>query len=147
MSRLGQPVGHIVLGAGEFEGVGAEQLLAREHRLDLGRRPGVAVGLGEMRAVVGEHGVNPVGHGRDQVAEEVARDTPRCLLVQLHKGELGRAVDGDQQVELALLGSDFREVDVEEADRVALELGASRLVPVCVGQPRDAVALQAPVQA
>jgi len=61
--------------------------------------------------------------------------------MQLHKGELGCAVDGDQQIELALLGSDFREVDGEVADRVALELGASRLVALGVGQPRDAVAL------
>jgi hypothetical protein len=51
VSRLGQPVGHIVLGAGELEGVGAEQLLAGQHRLDLGRGPGVAAGLGEVGAI------------------------------------------------------------------------------------------------
>jgi hypothetical protein len=67
--------------------------------------------------------------------------------MQLHEGELGCAVDRDQQVELALLGSDFRDIDVEVADRVALELGAPRLVAVGVGQARDAVALKAAVQA
>ena len=61
--------------------------------------------------------------------------------MQLDKGELGRAVDRDQQVELALLGPDLGDVDVEEADRVMLELGAPRLVALCVGQARDAVAL------
>jgi len=55
VSRLGQPVGHIVLGAGEFEGVGAKELLAGQHVLDLVRGPGVAAGLGEVGAIVGEN--------------------------------------------------------------------------------------------
>ena len=88
-----------------------------------------------------------VGHGRDQGAQEVARDAAGDPFMQLDEGELGRAIDRDQQIELALLGPDLREVNVEVADRVTLELGSPRLVPVCVGQPRDAVALQAPVQA
>ena len=116
------------------------------HRPDVLGRPAVAGWVGEVGAVVGEHGVDLVGHGRDEATKEVARDTPRCLLVQLDKGELGRAVDGDEEVELALLGPDLGNVDVEEADRVALEPGALRLVAVRVGQPADAVALQAAVQ-
>ena len=80
-----------------------------------------------------EHRVDLVGHGRDKVAEEVARDAPRRLLVQLDKGELGRAVDGHEEVELALLGPDLGNVDVEEADRIALELGALRLAAVLSG--------------
>jgi len=147
MPRLGQPVRPIVLGAGEFERVGAKELLAGEHVLDLVRRPGIAAGLGEVGAIVGEHGVNPIGHGRDQVSKEVAGNAAGDPLMPLNEGELGRAVDRDQQRELALLGPHLREVDVEEADRVALELGPPRLVALCVGQPRDAVALQAPVQA
>ena len=79
-------------------------------------------------------------------APRTSRNAPRCLLVQFNKGELGRAVDGHEQVKLALLGADFGDVDMEEADRVALELGALRLVTVGVGQPRDAVALQAAMQ-
>src|SRR3954462_15629145 len=51
-----------------------------------------------------------------------------------------------KQVELALLGPQLGEVDLEEADGIALERGPPRLVALCVGQPRDAVALQAPVQ-
>src|SRR5436189_2917319 len=105
--------------------------------------PGIAAGLGEMRAIVGENRVNSVGHSRDQGAQEVARNAASDPLMQLDKGELGRAIDRDQPVKLALLGSDFREVDVEVADRVAFELGASRLVAVGVGQARDAVAVEA----
>jgi hypothetical protein len=67
--------------------------------------------------------------------------------MQLDEGELGRAVDGHEEVELALLGPQLGDIDVEEADRVALELGSLWLVAVSVGQPGDAVALQAPVQA
>jgi hypothetical protein len=44
------------------------------------------------------------------VTKEVAGDTPRRLLVQLDKGELGRAVDGHDEVKLALLGPDRGDV-------------------------------------
>src|SRR5215213_2199847 len=83
VSRLGQAVLHIGLGAGEFEGVGAKELLASEHLLELVRHPGVTAGLGEMRAVVGENRMHPVGHGRDQGAEEVACDAAGHPLMQL----------------------------------------------------------------
>jgi hypothetical protein len=66
--------------------------------------------------------------------------------VQLDKGELGRAVDGHEEVELALLGPDLGNVDVEEADWIALEPGALRLAAVRVGQPADPMPLKAAVQ-
>ena len=50
--------------------------------------PGVVKG----RPLQVEHRVPVVGHGLDQVAEEVAGHAGRGLLVQLDKGELGRAV-------------------------------------------------------
>ena len=61
--------------------------------------------------------------------------------------EPGRAVDGHEEVQLAGLSPDLRDVDVEVADWVALELGTVWLVAVGVGQARDAVALEAAVQA
>jgi hypothetical protein len=48
--------------------------------------------------------------------------------VQLGKGELGGAVDGNEEVELALLGPHLGDVDVEVADRVGLEARAPGLV-------------------
>ena len=66
--------------------------------------------------------------------------------MQLDKGELGRAVDGHEEVELALLGPDLRNVDVEEADWVALEPGALRLVVLHLRQPADPMPLEAAVQ-
>ena len=87
-----------------------------------------------------------VGDGSDEVAKEVAGDPARGLLVQLGEGELGGAVDGDEEVELALLGSDLGDVDVEEADRVALEPERCGLSPSVSGSRLIAVALKAAVQ-
>ena len=66
--------------------------------------------------------------------------------MQLDEGELGGAVDGDEQVELAFFGPHLGDVDVEVADRVALELLLRRLVALDLRQPADAVALQAAMQ-
>jgi hypothetical protein len=66
--------------------------------------------------------------------------------VQFGEGELGGPVDRNEEVELSLLGPHLGDVDVEEADRVALELRAQRLVAVGLGQPRDAMTLEATMQ-
>ena len=145
--RLGQPVLDIELGAGELEGMAEEWLLAGQHLLDVLGRPAIAGGLGEVRAVVGEYGVDPVWNGCGERSQEVGRDTARGLLVQLDEGELRSPVDGNKEVELALLRPDLGDVDMEVADGVALELGAARLVAIGVRQPADAVALEAAVQA
>jgi hypothetical protein len=55
-------------------------------------------------------------------------------------------VDSHEKIELALLGPDLSDVDVEKADRVCLEAFADRLVAIGLGQPRDAMALKAAVQ-
>ena len=70
-----------------------------------------------------------VGYGLDQVAQEVAGHPRVSLLVQLdeacpelrRRGEPGRAVDGHEGVELALLRSYLSYVDVE-AEWVGFEL-------------------------
>jgi hypothetical protein len=66
--------------------------------------------------------------------------------VQFDKGELGGAVDGDEQIEPALCGSHFGDVDVEVADRIGLELALGGRLALDLRQPRDAVALQTAVQ-
>ena len=86
-----------------------------------------------MRAVVGQHRVDLVGHGGGKGPEEVAGDTPRRLLMQLDKGELGGPVDRHEKVELALFGSHLGNIDVEIANRISLELGASGLSPSTSG--------------
>ena len=44
------------------------------------------------------------------MTQEVARDAGSGFLVQLDEGELGRAVDSHEEVELALFGPDFGDV-------------------------------------
>src|SRR6185312_11842308 len=110
------------LGACEFEGMSPNGFALGESFDD--QRNGRASGAWrrELDAVVGQHGMDLIGHGLEEMAEEVARDPCGRLLVQLDEGELRGAVDGDEQVELAFGRPDFGDVDVEEADRIALEL-------------------------
>jgi hypothetical protein len=49
-------------------------------------------------------------------------------------------------VQLALLGPDFGDVDVEEADGVGLEAFADGLVALGLREPRTAMALEAAMQ-
>lgn len=54
--------------------------------------------------------------------------------------------DSDEHVQLALLGPDLGNVDVEVADRVALEFPLRRFVALDIREPADAMALQAAMQ-
>ena len=90
--------------------------------------------------------MDPVGNRRDEVEQESAETRPRGLLVQLGEGELRGPIDGDEQVELALLGADLRDIDVEVAERISLELALTRGGALDLGQSGDAVPLQTAVQ-
>ena len=79
-------------------------------------------GRGEVRAVVGEHGVDRVGHGFDQGAEKVSGHASCRFLVRLDEGELGDPIDGNQEVEPALGGLNLGNVDMEVIKRVGFEL-------------------------
>jgi len=61
----------------------------------------------ELNAVVGQHGVDPIGRRLQQVAQELRRFHLARPLLQSHKGELRRAVDGDKEIQLALGRSDL----------------------------------------
>lgn len=99
-----------------------------------------------MRAIVGQHGVDLVGHGRNQVAQEITGDAPSGLFVQLDEGGLRGPINPYEQIELALFGADLGDVDVKIADRIGLELSPLRLVALDFRQSRDVVALQAAMQ-
>ena len=66
--------------------------------------------------------------------------------MQLCVGKLGGAVDGDEEIELALGGLHLGDVDVEVADRIGLELLANQLVAFDLRQTADPMALQAAIQ-
>ena len=87
-----------------------------------------------------------VRNGGDQGHEEGGGGDAGRVLDELREGELAGPIDGHEEVELAFGGLHLGDVDVEEADRVGLELLLVRLVAFDVGQPRYAVALQATVQ-
>jgi hypothetical protein len=127
--------------------MGAEELSALHRFLDERGCGSRVARRGKVDAVVSENRVHLVGHGFDQVVQKVARHARCDLLMQLNKGELRCAVDGHEEIEAALLSPDLGDVDVEVADWVRLELAPARLLALRLGQPRDAVALKAAMQA
>ena len=135
MFGLGQSVVDVGFGASELEGMGSEDLSSFECEPDLrGSRAAIA-GCGEMHSVVGEHRVDLLGDGLDQRIKEVGRNSLGGSLVDFDEGELRGPVDGDEGVKLALLGANLRDIDVEVADRVRLELVAPWPVAIYLGQP------------
>lgn len=80
------------------------------------------LGSVKMGPVVGQYGMDRVRDRFDEAQQEVCCDPPCRLLMQLGEGELGGPIDGDEQIEPALGGADFGDVDVEVADRIELEL-------------------------
>ncbi len=87
-----------------------------------------------------------VRHRRDESDEKGGcRDLVR-LLRELGEGELGCSIDGHEEVELAFSRLHLGDVDVEVADRVALELLLGGLVAIDLRQAADAVALQTAMQ-
>ena len=100
-----------------------------------------------LDAVVGQHGVDRVGDGLDQVAQELGCFHLACAFHEAGECELAGAVDAHEQPQLALCRADFGDVDVEVTDWVGFEPLLVRLVALGFGQTGDAVALQATVQA
>ena len=100
----------------------------------------------KVGSVVGEDGMDLVGDGGDQAAQQVPRGAARHLLVHLDEGELRGSVDGDDEGEFALRSSNLGEVEMKLADRIGLEFAFGRGFAFDLGQPRDPVALQTPVK-
>lgn len=57
-----------------------------------------------------------------------------ALSTQLSDRDLGGAVDGDEEIELALRGLHFGDVDMEEADWIGLELALGGSFALDLGQ-------------
>jgi len=84
--------------AGAIEGMASEP----------GRRPRSVFGqVGELNAVIGEHNLDVVGNGFDELLKE--RSRRRCIgfVKESGKGDLRRPIDRDKQIELAFFGSNF----------------------------------------
>ena len=132
MLDLGQPVFDLMLVADTVEDV-MEGVFVVRH-------------VGELDAIVGQHGVDGIRHSCDQVPQELGSDHFTCLAMEFDEGELAGAVDGYEQPQLALGGLHLGDVDVEVADRVGLELTLGLLLAGHLRQSADAVPQEAAVQ-
>ena len=92
------------------------------------------------------HSIFSPGQGFEHVLQELPGGASVCFFNELGCVELTRAVDADKEIELSLCRLDFSDINMEEADGVALELLALRLVPLDFRQARDAMPLQAVMQ-
>ena len=109
-------------------------------------RVSVARLLGELDAVVRQDSVDVVGHCFQEVFQELPRCSSIGFVDELGDRELAGAVDADEQVELAFGSLHLGDIDVEEADGIALEALALRLVAFDVWQTGNAMPLQASMQ-
>src|SRR6056297_1845708 len=89
--------------------------------------------------------MDPVGHRRDQIAQELSCNHFASLFVQFDIGELRCTVDGHEQADFSLASADFSNVDMEIPDGVALE-SLLRLVALDLRQSANPVSLQTAVQ-
>jgi len=143
---FGRTVFDIVIGASKFEGMSPEQFSVCDGFSDqwYGRPSGAR--RSKLNAVISENCVDPVGHGRNQPQQELSRYSRGGSFVQFDEDELRRPIDGDEHVQLTLLGAHLGNVDVEVADRIVFELLLVRLVAFNIRQLADTVTLQAAMQ-
>ncbi len=92
-------------------------------------------------------GVDGIGECLDDTAQEVGPVHFAGLVAELDVGELGHPVDGQEHVELALGEAQLGDVEMHVSDG-----GFGELAPFCglvwvIGQPGDAVPLEAAMQA
>jgi len=71
----------------------------------------------DLRAIVGEHRVDPVRHRLDEGLEEGGGGVNRCAFLRPGEGEFRGSIDGDEELGLALGGLVLGDGDVDVADR------------------------------
>jgi len=132
------------LRAGEVEGMGAKRLMSGQLLLNLGDRP-AAMRRRELKPIVGQDRVDRVRDTLDQPAQEVRRDPWSRSFVSFREGEMADAIDGDDELELAFVRPDLREIDVDVPDRIVVEL-PTHARALRIRQAADALALKQAVQ-
>ena len=121
--RLGQPV---------LDPIGfADHVEAHRPRIDGVPVPGL---LGELDAVVGQYGVDLTGNGFEQMLEEFPGSLSISRFNKLSDRKLGSSVDADEEKKLSFSGLHLGNVEVEEADGVALEFLPLGLVALDIRQ-------------
>ena len=122
------------MGARVFEGVRPDGFSGVESCLDVRRGRTRTAWRGEVGSIVGEDRVDLVGDGGEQATQEVPGGPARHLLMQLDESELRGPVDCDDEIELALGGSNLGDVDMEIADWLALNLRLGEASPSASGR-------------
>jgi hypothetical protein len=102
--------------------------------------------LGELDAIVGENGADRARHGFEHVLQGLPGGAPVGIFNALGHDKFARAIDSDEEMELALGRLHVCDINVKERDRMALELLAPRLVPGHNRQARNVMPLLAAVQ-
>ena len=101
MLGFGQPVLDAELGAGIFKAMSPNGLAFGERFNDQGDGRSPRARRCKVGSVVGQDDVDLVRHSFDEMAQEVASRLPFGLAMEFDIGEFTRAIDGDEQVELA----------------------------------------------
>jgi hypothetical protein len=83
----------------------------------------------KLYAIVGEYGVDFEGNCFGQGLQEGRGGLHRSDVVQLCEGKLREPVHSHKEIQLPLFGADLRDVDMEVADRIGLELFLDGLSP------------------
>lgn len=134
MLDFGEPVLDPVVTATDAEHV---------HHVSGSRPIGVARRERELDAIIGQDGMDFVGHGRNQRDQKGGRRCPACFGNQLDEGELAGPVYRYVTIELAFGRAHFGDVDVEVPNRIGFELLLRFLVPCHFRQSADLMPLQA----
>jgi hypothetical protein len=121
--------------AGASQGMSPEWFLSFDQGFDVGHSPTLTAWISEVGAVVRQNGVDLVRDCLDQVPQEVGRDTPRGFLMQLGEGELRSSVDSYEEIRPSHRSANLGDVDMEESDRMSLELALYTLAIRHVGKP------------
>jgi len=102
----------------------------------------IALAIGELDAVIGQHRVDLVGYRGDQVPEELRGDSCVGLGMPLGLGKLTGAVNRDTPGTLAFFRAHVSHSEVEVTDRIAFERVLLGLIARDGWQATDAVPLQ-----
>ena len=134
----GELVSDVVALAGLVEGMGAGSLIA----LSPAR---VAEAVGELRAIVGQDGVDGVAEGLQEALQAGGDGWAAAVLDDLHIDEAGRALDGHEDVSRqAPQARQVLQIDMDIAEGLGLEaLGG---LPGVLRSARHAPALEAAMQ-
>jgi len=134
------------LGLGILEGVSTEQLAVRHGLLD--ERDGRPAGTQrcEVGSIIGQDDFDLVRNRLNEMVQEVGDRTSLGFAMKFDEGGYASPINCHEHVELAFDSLHLGKVYMEEADRIALELGLCCLLALDLGKTADRMAPKATMQ-